>query len=125
LALAVCRALKVLCVAEDAERLAELKRAVVAAEWELCWGATSGDQASAVLDDERPHVLVAVGPFEELVASARLRFPALRIVTDRELPESDAVIASFGQLRGVVRATSPPGGPVRSSASQPPQGSQP
>lgn len=101
-----------LCVAEDVERLREVKRAVVAAEWELSPGATTAAEASALLDGERPHILVAVGPFEELVASARQRFPALRIVTDKELPESDAVMTSFEQLRGLVRGTTHRG-PVR------------
>jgi hypothetical protein len=102
----------VLCVAEDGERLGELKRAAVAAEWELCPAATTAAEALALLDDERPHVLVAVGPFEELVASARQRFPALRIVTDKERPESDAVMTSLGELRDIVRATTRRG-PVR------------
>lgn len=101
-----------LCVAEDGERLRELRYAAVAAEWELCPAATTATEASALLDGERPHILVAVGPFEELVASARQRFPALRIVTDKELPESDAVMTSLEQLRDLVRGTTPRG-PVR------------
>lgn len=109
----MCRALKVLCVTDGRERLAEVKRAVVAADWELCEGATTTTEAADQLDAERPHVLIALGPFDELVASARKRFPALRIVTDRELPGSDAVTASLPQLRDIVRTTSPPRGPVR------------
>ncbi len=109
----MCRAIKVLCLAPDAPRLAEVKRAVVAAEWELCRGATDPAEASAQLDAERPLVLVAVGGFESFLTSARERFPALRIVTDRELPEADAVASALGQLRDVVRATTIPRGPVR------------
>jgi hypothetical protein len=41
----VCRALKVLCVAEDPAALAELKRATVSAEWELAPGATTEQEA--------------------------------------------------------------------------------
>lgn len=100
-------------MADGRARLAEVERAVVAAEWELCAGAATEMEAVAQLDAERPHVLIALGPFDELVATARERFPALRIVTDRELPESDAVVASLEQLRDIVRTTSPPRGPVR------------
>lgn len=35
----MCRALKVLCVTEDPEGLAALKRAAVSADWELAPGA--------------------------------------------------------------------------------------
>ena len=109
----MCRAVKVLCVADGDDRLAELKRAAVAAEWELCAGATTASEAAAQLEAERPHVLIVAGSFDELVASARERFPGLRIVTDRELPESNAVMTSLGQLRDIVRTTSRPRGPVR------------
>jgi hypothetical protein len=109
----VCRAVKVLCVTDGRERLAEVKRAVVAADWELCEGATTATEAAEQLDAERPHVLIALGPFDELVARARERFPGLRIVTDRELPGSYAVTTSLAQLRDIVSTTSPPRGPVR------------
>jgi hypothetical protein len=104
---------KLLCVADSRDRLDEVKRAVVSAEWELCPGATTVEEAAAQLDAERPHVLIALGSFADLVRTARDRFPALRIVTDRELPESDAVVASLGQLRDVIRSAPPIGGPVR------------
>ena len=109
----MCRAIKVLCVANDPELLLEVKRAVVGAEWELCAGAVGAVEASAQLEAERPHILVVWGAFDELVGSAREGWPALRIVTDRELPEADAVVASLGQLREAIRATPHPGGPVR------------
>jgi hypothetical protein len=109
----VCRAIKVLCVAPDPLRLAEVKRAAVAAEWELCRGAADTAEAFAQLDSERPLVLVVVDGFEAFVTSARERYPALRIVTDRELPEADAVASALGQLRDVIRATTRPRGPVR------------
>ena len=64
----MCRAVKVLCVAPDRERLIALKQDVVAAEWELCPGATDLRGALDQLDVERPHAMVAFGPFEELVA---------------------------------------------------------
>ena len=108
----MCRALKVLCVAVDADALAALKRATVSSEWELAPGAT--DEAGAVgqIDAERPHVLVAFGPFERLVALARERFPSLRIVTDRDAPGATAVATSLEQVRGLVKELRAPGGPV-------------
>ena len=109
----MCRAIKVLCVAPDVSRLAELKRAVVAADWELCPGATDPEGAWSQLDAERPHVLVTVGDLGRVVAEARDRFPALRIVADRELPEVDVVVTSLEQLRDVIRSTPRPPGPVR------------
>jgi hypothetical protein len=109
----VCRALKVFCLAADSERLAELKRASVAAEWELCAGSTDPVEASKQLDEERPHVLVVAGDFAPFVASVRRAYPAMRIVADRELPEVDAVVASLGQLRETIGGVAHPGGPVR------------
>jgi hypothetical protein len=109
----VCRALKVLCVAEDEATLAELKRATVSAEWELAPGATGFREALDQLDVERPHVLVVFGPFEELVVLARERFPGMRIVTDRDAPGAAAVATSTQEVRELVRAQPRPGGPVR------------
>ena len=108
----MCRALKVLCVAADAEGLADLKRATVSSEWELVAGAT--DEAGAVgqIDAERPQVLVVFGPFERLVALARERFPGMRIVTDRDAPGATAVATSLEEVRGLVKGLPAPGGPV-------------
>jgi hypothetical protein len=110
----VCRALKVLCVARDVDALATLKRAVVGAEWELAPGATSEGEALRQLELERPHVLVVFGPFESLVGTARQRAPALRVVSDRDLPGADVVAASLGEVRRAVLGRPRPGGPVRS-----------
>src|SRR5438067_1657891 len=79
----VCRALKVLCVAPSDDELAALKLAAVSAEWELARGATDELSAMAQIDVERPHVLIAFGPFARLVELSRERFPAMRIITDR------------------------------------------
>jgi hypothetical protein len=111
----MCRAVTVLCVATDAEALAALRRAAVSAEWELAPGATDEDDAIARVDVDRPHVLVAFGPFERLVRLARERFPGMRIVTDRDLPGADAVATSLEEVRGLVRELPRPGGPVRAS----------
>jgi hypothetical protein len=108
----MCRALKVLCVAVDPPSLVALKNAAVSAEWELAPGATSEPDAVGQLDSERPHILVAFGPFERLVALARERFPGMRIVTDRETPGATAVAASLEEVRGLVKAIPRPGGPI-------------
>jgi hypothetical protein len=125
----VCRALKVLCVASDDATLIALKRATVAAEWELCAGATEMRSALDQIDAERPQVLVVFGPFERLVALAAERFPGMRIVTDRDTPGATAVATSLADVRGALRSEPRPGGPVRSAneieVSQPPQGRQP
>jgi hypothetical protein len=102
-----------MCVAEDAERLAELKAAAVAAEWELCRGATDLRDALDQIDVDRPQVLVAFGPFEDLVALVRDRFPGMRIVTDRDVPGATDVAPGTEDLRAVLRAQPRPGGPVR------------
>jgi hypothetical protein len=120
----MCRAVKVLCVAPDRERLVALKQAVVAAEWELCPGATDLRGALDQLDAERPHAMVVFGSFEELVALAADRFPGMRIVTDRAMPGSSAVVAEETDARAALRLQPRPGGPVVSSA-QPPQAPQP
>lgn len=109
----MCRALKVLCVAEDGAALAELKRATVSADWELASGATSLRDALDQLDVERPHYLVAFGSFEELVALAHERFPGMRIVTDRDAPGATVVATSSTEVRDLLRGQARPGGPVR------------
>ena len=108
----MCRALKVLCVAEDARALEALKRATVSAEWELASGATTEEEALAQLESERPHMVVAFGDQGGFVAAARQRFPALRIVTDRDLPGATVVASSLEEVRGALRALPRPGGPV-------------
>jgi hypothetical protein len=110
----MCRAIKVLCVAGDADALAALRAAAVSAEWELTPGATSESDAVGVLDVERPHVLVAFGPFERLVSLARERFPAMRIVTDRDAPGATVVATSIDEVRTLIKGPRP-GGPVMAS----------
>jgi hypothetical protein len=107
----VCRALTVLCVAEDPERLRALKRAAVGAAWELAPGAASEAEGLAQLDSERPHVVVAFGPFERLAAEARAR--GIRVVADRDLPGAAAVAGSLEEVRGLVLGELRPPGPVR------------
>lgn len=109
----MCRALKVLCVAPDAEALAALKHAAVSADWELAPGATDEEAALEQLHGERPHVVVVFGPFEGFMVAAREAYPFLRIVTDRDLPGATVVAASLEEVRGAVKALPRPGGPVR------------
>ena len=112
MALAVCRAVKVLCVAGDEEELRALRLATTAAEWELTPGATSVTDALGVVDAERPHAMVAFGPYEQLVSLVRERFPAMRIVADRDTPGASAVATSRDDVREVLRSLARPGGPI-------------
>jgi hypothetical protein len=109
----VCRAVRVLCVSRDEATLASLQRATVAAEWELTPGATTETDALGLVDQERPHALVAFGDFERLVALVRERFPGMRIVTDRAAPGATAVVASPDEVREMLRTLGRSGGPVR------------
>jgi hypothetical protein len=113
MAVAVCRAFKVLCVADDPLSLNALRSAAVSAEWELTPGATSIEDAVALIDAERPHVLVAFGPFEDLTRLARERVPGMRIVADRELPGATVVVAGLADVRDAVKGTPRARGPVR------------
>lgn len=108
----MCRALKVICVAGDAGSLQELKKAAVSAEWELTPGATNETDAIGQIDAERPHILVVFGPFERLVAIASERFPGMRIVTDRDAPGATLVATSLDEVRGLVKGSPRPGGPI-------------
>jgi hypothetical protein len=108
----VCRALIVLCVAEDRTALMSLKAATVAAEWELAPGAVDLRGALDQIDAERPHVLVAFGRQDDLVRIVRERFPAMRIVTDRDTPGATVVATSLDEVRGSVLGLPRPGGPV-------------
>lgn len=121
----MCRALKVLCVAEDRAALAALKTAAVSADWELCPGATDLRGALDQLDVERPHYLVTFGDFADLVALVSERFPGMGIVTDRDVPGATSVASSLGEVRELLGAQPRPGGPVRRGKGQPPQGPQP
>jgi hypothetical protein len=106
---------KVLCVAPDRATLTALKAAAVSAEWELAAGAVGEDDALAQIDAERPHVLVAFGAFERLVATVRRGFPGMRIIADRDLPGATVVATSLEEVRGLVGGGARPGGPIRSA----------
>jgi len=108
----MCRALIVLCVADDGASLSALKAAAVAAEWELAPGATELRSALDQIDTERPHVLVAFGEHADLVTIVRERFPSMRIVTDRDTPGATVVATSIDEVRGLVKGLPRPGGPI-------------
>jgi hypothetical protein len=108
----MCRALKVLCVASDGESLLQLKNAAVSAEWELAPGATNEADAIGQIDAERPHILVAFGPYERLVALVSERFPRMRVIADRDTPGAAEVATSLAEVRGLVKGSPRPGGPV-------------
>jgi hypothetical protein len=109
----MCRAITVLCVATDDASLRALKAATVSAEWELAPGATNEADAIGQIDMERPHTLVAFGPYERLIGLARERFPGMRIVSDRDAPGASAVAASLEEVRGLLQERPRPGGPIR------------
>ena len=67
----MCRALKVLCVADDEASLRALRQATTAAEWELIPGATNDTDALATIDAERPQTIVVFGEHDRLVALVR------------------------------------------------------
>ncbi len=109
----MCRALTVLCVAADRDALRALKQAAVSAEWELAPGAITQEEALSQVESERPHVLVVFGDFDGLVSRVREALPFVRIVTDRDVPGTTAVAASYKDVRGLVKGLPRPGGPVR------------
>ncbi|MCI0636104.1 MAG: hypothetical protein L0206_19635 [Actinobacteria bacterium] len=110
MALNVCTALRVLCVATDARTLDELKRAAVSAEWELAPGATDEDDALRQLREDNVHVAVVFGPFEGFVRRALGSVPTLRIVSDRPLRGASVVVASLDAVRSAVLGVPRAGG---------------
>ena len=54
----MCRAMKILCAAPDAESLRALKAAAVSATWELVGGAATSEELVRQLDDHAPDVVV-------------------------------------------------------------------
>jgi DNA-binding NarL/FixJ family response regulator len=98
-----CRALTVLCAAPTPDRLRELRRAAVAAEWELVGGAISIEELIAQARELRPNVIVldaALGP--EAAIRAREVLPRARIVSVGELQGADAGAASLADVRAAI-----------------------
>jgi hypothetical protein len=110
----MCRALKVLCAAVTADRLAELKRAAVSVHWELVGGATSLSELLLQVVAERPDVVVLHrGLGEEAVAAVRRLDQSVRIVGVGELPGADENAQTPGHVRETIIGLPSPGGPVR------------
>jgi hypothetical protein len=104
--------MRVLCVAVDRDSLVALKHAAASAMWELEPGATNEADAIGQIDAERPHILVAFGPYERLVALVAERFPGMRVIVDRDTPGATGVATSLDEVRGLIEGGPRPGGPV-------------
>lgn len=109
----MCRALKVLCVAEDDDGLRALKLASVGASWELAPGATDAQAALDQMGAGRPHIMVLSGDYGALIAQARERYPGLRVIADRPLDGADVVVDALDQVRDSILGAPGPAGPVR------------
>lgn len=110
---AMCRALKVLCAAPTVQALNELKRACVAATWELVGGAATAKELIAQLDEWEPDVLVVhAGLGDEVVGTVRAARPSIRIVSLGRMSGADEMAGSIGELRSSILGLSRPGGPV-------------
>jgi CheY-like chemotaxis protein len=108
-----CRALTVLCAASGAERLAELKRAAVAAEWELVGGAASLDELLVQLAERQPDLIVldtSLGA--DAAIQARRAAPRARIVSVGPLPGVDEEAAGLGEVRAAILGVPRNGGPA-------------
>lgn len=101
-----CRALTVLCAAAGSTRLAELKRAAVAAEWELVGGAASLDELTAQLGDRRPHVVVVDASLGAgAVERVRTLRPEARIVGVGGVEGADTNATTLEEVRGAILGT--------------------
>jgi DNA-binding NarL/FixJ family response regulator len=111
----VCRALKVLCVAPDAGRLLELKRAAVSVHWEQVGGARSVEELADQVERLAPDVVALDASMGmDAVRIVRARWPRARIVSvGGELTGADAS-AQPADLRDAILGVPPVGGPVRS-----------
>jgi hypothetical protein len=109
----MCRALKVLCAAPDAERLAELKRATVSVNWELVGGAISVEDLARQARVHHPDVVVvdaALGR-SALAAVVAVR-PEARIVTLGQVAGAQAVASSLEDIRDAILDAPRSSGPV-------------
>ena len=98
-----CRALKVLCAAASAARLDQIRRAAVAADWELVGGASSLDQFLEQVRDLKPHVVVVDASLGgDAPIRARRILPRARIVSVGMLPGVDAVAPSLASIRQAI-----------------------
>jgi len=109
----LCRALKLLCAAPDRDCLGALKRATVAAHWELVGGATSLQELVKQADEWRPDIVVVDGGMGVgAVTGVRARLPSVRIVSVGPLAGADEVARSLDGVREAILGLPPIGGPV-------------
>ncbi|HEX8100512.1 MAG TPA: hypothetical protein VF660_09990 [Actinomycetota bacterium] len=105
----MCRALKILCAASSPARLSQLKRAAVAASWELVGGATNVGELVRQVSDWQPDVVVLDSSLgEDAETIARAPKDTLRVVVvdlDTEVSPKD--------IQSAILALPRPGGPVK------------
>jgi DNA-binding NarL/FixJ family response regulator len=110
----VCRALKILCAAPDADSLRALKLAAVSATWELVGGASSSQELVRQLDDHAPDVVVVDASLPGVdVAAIRQAAPRVRVIALGSLPGADGVAPTPERVRDAILGLPPVGGPVR------------
>ncbi len=111
----MCRALRVLCVADGRQYLPELKLATVSTSWELVGGASSMSELADQLETWRPDVVVVEASMgAEVVRLVRARLESARIVAvGGTAPGADEVAPSLEDVRAAVLGLPRPGGPVR------------
>jgi len=112
----MCRGLRILVVAPTAEGVIALRRATVAAQWEVVGAAEGLDRLEEELESSRPDVVVldaAVGP--EAVAAVRRLRPRARLLSVGALEGTDQVADSIAEIRAAILGLPGPGGPVRTS----------
>jgi hypothetical protein len=110
----MCRSLRVLCAAADPLRLGELRRACVAADWELVGGAVSTEALEGQVLEWHPDVVVVDADLGDGAVGALKRIrPSVRIVAVGSLSGADAEAPSMQGVRAAILGLPRPGGPVR------------
>ncbi len=110
----MCRALRVLCAATSRDELAALRRASVAAHWELVGGAITLDELVSQVDALRPDIVVMDAVFgTQGVARVRAARGRARIVTVGAQIDGADGWALMDGVRDAVLGMPPVGGPVR------------
>ena len=91
----------------------ELKRAAVAAAWELVGGAASLDELREQLLQWRPDVVVVTAELGlDVVRGIREALPGARVVSLGFAEGADAEVPSLDGLRESILGMPPPGGPI-------------
>ena len=110
----MCRALKILCAAPDAESLRTLKVAAVSATWELVGGASTAEELVRQLDHHAPDVVVVDAALPGVdVGAIRRAAPRIRVISLGALPGADGVAPTPERVRDAILGLPPVGGPVR------------